>query len=518
MWDCIIVGAGTAGCVLADSLTRSGRDRVLLIEAGGKPGLMSEIPAGMPKLFRSKWDWNFESEPQAALDGRSIFIPRGKMLGGCSNMNAQVHQWGHPADYDGWAAQGLAGWGWADVAPAFRRIEKWDGEGEGQRRGRLGFLHVEPACEAGPLAEDFVRSARAAAIHDDEDYNGGPFAGAWRCQVAQKGGRRFSAWHACLKPAMGRPNLEVLSKALAERVMFEGRRAVGIVADGQVHRGARIVLCAGAFGTPHLLMLSGVGPAKHLKRFGIEPVADSPQVGANLQDHPLAGIGFEVRRHPTLKAAGRIEALLRWLLFKRGPLASNIAEAFAFTSVKDEQGPDLELIFAPVEWRDQGLEEPVIDGATIGVIALQPRSTGSVRLKSPEAAAAPAIDFGLLSDAGGEDAAVMVAGARLARRIAATDPLAAELGPEQPETAGAETDAEILAALKGVMQTIYHPTSSCRMGPEASDPLDAHLRVRGVDGLWVADASAMPRVPRGHTHAPTAMIAARAAEWIGAAG
>lgn len=514
MWDYIIVGAGTAGCVLAHELTKSGRTKVLLIEAGGKPGLMSEIPAGMPKLFRSKFDWAFESEPQEALSGRRIFIPRGKMLGGSSNMNAQIHQWGHPADFDGWEAEGLGGWAWDDVAPVFRRLENWCGGGNGQGRGRLGPLRVEPRCPAGPLAADFVSAARAAGLDGPADYNGERYSGAWMCQVGQKGGRRFSAWHACLKPAMKRPNLKVVSNASATRIVFEGRRAVGVVAGGTEHRGARIVLAAGAFGSPHLLLLSGVGPAEHLRQFGIEPVLDSPEVGANLQDHALAPLIFSVRRHPTLKAAGGIGALLRWLVLKRGPLASNIAEAFAFNRVADEAAPDLELIFAPVEWRNQGLEEPQVDAVTIGSIVLQPKSTGTVRLKSPDPMAAPAIDFALLSDPQGSDAAILVAGARLARRIASTEPLAAELGPELPETAGAESDDDILSALKQTAQTVYHPTSTCRMGSDERAVLDARLKLRGADGLWVADASAMPKVPRGHTNAPTAMIAARVVDWI----
>ena len=514
MWDYVIVGAGTAGCVLAHALTESGTNKVLLIEAGGKPGLMSEIPAGMPKLFKSKYDWAFESEPQEALGGRRIFTPRGKMLGGSSNMNAQIHQWGHPADYDGWAEAGLAGWSWADVAPYFRQLERWTGEDETQSRGRLGPLPVEPACRGGELAEAFVASARAAGLDGPADYNGRAYAGAWMCQVAHRGGRRFSTWHAMLRPAMKRANLEVETNALAERILFEGRTAVGIVADGREHRGRKIVLAAGAFGSPHLLMLSGIGPAEHLSAHGIAVLHDSPEVGANLQDHTLAGMGFTAPGQRTLKAAGRMSALVRWLIQKSGPLASNIAEAFAFTSVLDDAAPDCELIFAPVQWRGQGLEEPEIDAVTIGPIVLQPRSRGTVRLKSGDPRDAPAIDFRLLTDPEGADEAILVAGAKLARRIARTQPIAAKLGAELPETAGAESDAELLAALKESAQTVYHPTSSCRMGADDRAPLDESLRVRGVDGLWVADASAMPVVPRGHTNAPTAMLAARAAQWL----
>jgi len=514
MWDHIIVGAGTAGCTLAHALTESGANKVLLIEAGGKPGLLSEIPAGMPKLFRSKYDWAFESEPQSALGGRRIFTPRGKMLGGSSNMNAQIHQWGHPADFDGWAETGLAGWSWADVQPYFRQLEGWTGEDATQSRGRLGPLRVESACRSGPLAQAFVAAARAAGLDGPPDYNGTAYSGAWLCQVAHRGGRRFSGWHAMLRPAMKRPNLKVETHAFAERILFEGRTAIGIVADGREYRGRKIVLAAGAFGSPQLLMLSGIGPAEQLQAHGIAPLHDSPGVGANLQDHALAGLGFAAPGQSTLKRAGGIGALLHWLLLQRGPLASNIAEAFAFTSVKDRAAPDCELLFAPVQWRNQGLEEPELDAVTIAPIVLQPRSKGCVRLRSADPRDAPAIDFGLLTDPQNEDAAILVAGAKLARRIARTEPLASRLGPELPQTAQARSDADILTALKETAQTVYHPTSSCRMGADERAPLDERLRVRGVERLWVADASAMPTVPRGHPNAPTAMIAARAAQWL----
>jgi choline dehydrogenase len=515
MWDYIILGAGTAGSVLAHALTQSGRDKVLLIEAGGKPGLMSRIPAGMPKLFRSKFDWAFQSEPQAALGGRSLFVPRGKMLGGSSNMNAQIHQWCHPADYDGWKARGLTGWGWDEVAPVFRGMEAWSGAGDDQSRGALGPMPVCGLDAPNPLSLAFVAAARRSGFADGEDYNGRAYGGAWLCQLAHRKGGRFSAYHAYLEPALKRPNLKLLSGTLAERILFEGRRAVGVRAGGEEHRAARgVILAGGAFGSPHLLMLSGVGPAEHLRNHGIEVVHDSPGVGANLQDHLFAPVKFATREPVTLKAAGGLKPLLQWLLFRRGMLASNVAEAFLFANVSGGAAPDLEIIFAPVEWRAEGLEDPVEHAVTFGPIVLTPRSSGTVRLTSREPGTAPAIDFGLLTDPEGADARVLLEGARLSRKLAAAEPLAEAVTGELPESASARSDEALLAYLKSQAQTLYHPVGTCRMGVDADAPLDGKLAVRGLDGLWVADASVMPSVPRGHTNAPTAMIAARAAQWL----
>lgn len=517
-WDFIIIGAGTAGCVLAHQLTASGRNKVLLVEAGGKPPLMSRIPAGFPKLFKTRNDWAFQSMPQAGLDGRTLYVPRGKMLGGCASINAQIHQWCHPADYDGWAAAGATGWGWDAVRPVFRAMESYaDCAVEDQSRGRLGPMKVGKRPDTNPLATAFVAAARTAGLDGSPDYNGCAFSGAWLTQQAHHDGARFSVFDAYLKPAIRRPNLRTLSGREVSRIRFEAGRAIGVeLADGTTHRGANTILSAGAFGSPHLLMRSGFGPADHLRERGVAVVHDSPEVGANLQDHPLAGPTFLTRRPISLKGADSLGHLIRWLLFRRGPLASNVVEAMAFTSVLDKSAPDLELLLGVADWQEEGLQPPRRHAYVIAAIAVAPRSRGSVRLTGPRREDPPAIDYGLLTHQ--DDVKVMVAGFRLARRIAAAEPLVGETLAEDEASAQLKSDIELIAHLRARAQTVYHPTSTCRMGSDPAAVVDPHLKARGVDRLWVVDASVMPTVPRGHPNAVVAMVAHRAAEWIGAPG
>ncbi|MDX2171031.1 MAG: FAD-dependent oxidoreductase [Deltaproteobacteria bacterium] len=521
MHDVVIVGAGTAGSVLAERLSRSGRQRVLLIEAGGAPASrFVRIPAGFAKLFKGPLDWNLESEPQQAAGGRRIFTPRGKMLGGSSNMNAQVHQWCHPADFDGWAGLGADGWSWADVAPVFRAQERWLGGDDDAARGRDGPMVVSPNRNARALSHAFVAAARAAGLPSAPGYNGGAYRGAWLCELAHLDGRRFSAYNAYLEPALRRPNLQVVTDAHATRLLFHNRRAAGVVVRRggreEQHAAHRVVLAAGAFGSPQLLMLSGVGPASALAALGIAVRHDAPEVGANLQDHPLSLLIARTRSRDTLKKAESLPSLLRYLLFKRGMLASNGVEAFAFTSICDHRAPDLELIFVPFEWRDEGLTPPQLHAFGIAPAVVAPRSRGTLQLRSADPLAPPRIDFGLLSDPDGIDAAVLLGGVRLARRIAATAPLAGLCAGEVFPGPALESDDALRPRLHEVLQTVYHPSSTCRMGTDPGAVVDPRLRVRGVGGLWVADASVMPTVPRGHPNAVVAMIANRAAEWIAA--
>ena len=525
MNDVLIVGAGTAGCVLAEQLSRSGRLRVKLIEAGGAPkNRFVGIPAGFSKLFKSEVDWAFQSEPQGAVGGRRIFTPRGKMLGGSSNMNAQIHQWCHPADCVGWVEAGASGWGWDEVAPVFAAMERWGGDdAAGSARGHDGPMRIEPNRNARALSHHFVAAARSLGLGDARQYNGQAYQGAWIAELAHRSGKRFSVYDACLKPAMKRANLEVLTDAQATGITFDGPRASGVTTrrNGleETHPARAVVLAAGAYASPQLLMLSGIGPAQTLQRFGIEPRVHAPQVGENLQDHPTLPIAFRTPRTDTLLAAETLPQLLRYLLAGRGMLASNGVEAFAFTQVGPGpvQAPDLELMMLPVDAQPEFLEPPREHAFVIAPAVVAPRSRGRLHLRGRDVGTPMGIDPALLSDTEGVDAQVLWHGVRLARRIAAAAPLAACNGGELRPGPLAQHERDFMAYALGALQTVYHPTSTCRMGSDAAAVVDPQLRVRGVQGLWVADASVMPTVPRGHPNAVVAMIGQRAAAWVEAA-
>lgn len=525
-YDAIVIGAGTAGSVLAERLTASGRLRVLLIEAGGAPtNPLVSIPAGFPQLFKSGCDWAFESEPQRAVGGRVVFTPRGRMLGGSSNMNAMVHQWCHPADFEGWVASGAEGWDWHEVAPVFRSMERWLGDDGDPGRGRVGPMIVSPNGNVAALSRRFVEAARRAGLGDDQRYNGGAYHGAWTPELAVRDGQRFSVFRAFLEPAMKRPNLAVVAEAHATRIVFDDGRASGVVVrrggSEQTFSGRTVVLAAGAFGSPQLLLLSGIGPAESLAALGLPVRVDAPDVGRNLQDHPTLPLVFRTSSAETFLDAGSKHNEDLYRMAGRGMLASSGVEGFAFARIGPGPAstPDLELIFLPLECRNQLLEPPQQHAFTISPAVIAPRSRGHLTLRSPDPLDAPRIDFGLLSDRDGFDAETLWAGVRLSRRIAATAPLADDNAGELRPGEAVASDCELLDYASRELQTVYHPTSTCRMGSDPQAVVDPTLRVRGVDGLWVVDASVMPSVPRGHPNAVVAMIAQRAAGWIeGAVG
>ncbi len=503
-YDVIVVGAGTAGCVLAERLTHSGKLRVLLLEAGGPPrNRFISIPAGMTKLFKSEVDWAFESEPQTAIGGRRIFTPRGRMLGGSSNMNAQMHQWCYPADFDGWVAAGASGWSWQEVQPVFQTQEHWLGEDGDPGRGRQGPMAVSPNKNARPMSHAFVEAARHAGLGDAQTYNGHAYQGAWIAELAHKNGRRFSAYNAYLEPALRRANLEVMTDAHVLRVLMDRGRAVGVT----VRRGGRdenlaargVVLSAGAFASPQLLMLSGVGPPAQLAKYGLPVHVDRPEVGENLQDHPVFGIVCRAHGTDTLRSAESPLNLLRYILFRRGMLASGGVEGFAFTQVRPGPvaAPDLEILFLPGERRKEFLEPPQEHAFTIASAVVAPRSRGALTLRSPDPLAPPLIDFRLLSDPGGVDAAVVCEGLRLCRKITNMAPLAAYNAGEMRPGTSVESDQDLLAFASTDMQTVYHPTSTCRMGSDqrrGRRPAAASSRRRGPVGCGcVGDAQRTAR-------------------------
>ena len=508
--DIVIVGAGTAGCVLASRLTENPDLSVLLIEAGSRSRKVeTRIPAAFSKLYRSTVDWGDATVPQRELDNREIVFPRGRALGGSAVINATIVLRGHPTDYDAWAADG---WSWAEAERAFRR--------SGQ-----GAFPLTDLRDRHVLTEAFVHAAHAAGIPLNDDLNGVDNAGVGFVPVSQRRGRRFSVVDGYLRPASRRPNLTVVTGALVTRVLVERGRARGVAyrlpsdagQDEEALAEREVVLSCGAIGTPHLLQLSGIGPREPLERAGVEVVRELSGVGANLLDHLAGGVFALTRGADTLASAESVRNLLIWALFGRGPLTSNVGEAAAFVRTRPNlAAPDLELLFAPVLFEDEGLKRPTEDGLTLGVVLLQPQSSGTVTLRSADPLDLPAIDPRYLSDRGGDDIRTLLQGLRLARRVLAQEPLAGYVASELLPGEAARTDEALVAHLRATSQTLYHPVATCRMGTDPRTVVDPRLRVRGIEALRIVDASVIPRLPSGHTNWPTVMIAERAAELIAA--
>jgi len=499
--DVVIVGAGSAGCVLAARLSEDPGTSVLLLEAGPRSRkLETRIPAAFSKLFRSALDWGYDTVPQEALDGRRVVYPRGRMLGGSASMNAMMAIRGHRADHDAWPA----GWGWEDVAPAYARSDPQFPRAA-QRR-------------PSPLTHDFLDAAAAAGIPRTADLNGADNEGAALTPVSIRRGRRYSVVDGYLRAAMRRPNLTVVTGARATRLLLTGGRAHGVayVSDAgreeEAHAAREVVLAAGAIDTPKLLLLSGIGPPEELERHAIPLALAAPSVGRNLRDHLANGILATVAAE-TLYSAEQPRHLLSWLVAGRGPLTSNVAEAAAFVRVDPAAAaPDLELIFTPVLFEEEGTVPPSQDGVTVAAVLLQPRSVGEVRLASADPGVPPEIDPRYLTDPEGHDTRTLREGVRLARRVLTSAPLAEHVTGELLPRAEAVDDDALDAHLRARSQTLYHPVGTCRMGEDDDAVVTPDLRVRGIEGLRVADASVIPALPRGHTNWPTVMVAERAAE------
>jgi choline dehydrogenase len=516
--DYVVVGAGSAGCVLANRLSEDPAVRVLLVEAGGKdrhPNI--KIPAAFAKQFHTALDWDFATEPEPHCDGRSLFIPRGKSLGGSSSMNAMLYVRGRPLDYDLWEAEGASGWGWEDVRPYFLKAEHNE-RGASEHHAVGGPLNVADERSPRPLTRRFLEAAERVGIPRISDYNGPEQDGASMVQVTQRNGRRWSAADAYLRPAQRRPNLEVRTGSHVARIELEGDRAVGVrLRDRrgreEVVRAEReVVLSAGTIGSPQLLMLSGIGPADHLREVGIDVAVDAPAVGANLQDHPYVVCVWESTVPESLFGADKPRPLLEWLLRRSGPLTSTVAEAFAF--VRSRPGlpaADLQYHFAPAYFVNHGAEEFDGHAFTMGPVLISPKSRGHIRLASADPTAKPRIFTNTLAEP--DDVAALVTGVELAREIAGAEPLAAARGREIYPGPDARDDADVEAFVRRTVELIYHPSGTCRTGGEDA-VLDPDLRVRGVEGLRVADASVFPVIPGGNTNAATIMVAERAADLV----
>jgi len=513
MHDYVIVGAGSAGCVLAARLTEDPDVSVLLLEAG-PPDVNQNIhvPLGYLKLAGTELDWNYFSAPEPHCDGRRIPLPRGRVLGGSSSTNAMVYIRGNPVDYDGW---GIPGWSWADLQPYFLNAE--DNErGPSDWHGAGGPLPVSEQRSGNAISRAWVEAAVQAGIPRNDDFNGPAQDGAGMYQLTQRGGLRASAAAAYLHPATSRPNLTVLPHMLVHRVLFEGTRAVGVEASqlGQVQelRAAReVILCAGAYNSPQLLMLSGVGPAEHLTLRELEVVLDQPAVGENLSDHAATYAVWGTERPESLLLAREPAALEQFMASQTGPLASNLAEAGAFVRVEpDAPAPDVQFHAIPVQILDEGTADPEGHGMLVTPCLLTPQARGSVRLASNDPTARPIVRNQFYDSE--RDLERMVAALRLTLEIARQEAVApyCTTGMVVPDD---DSHAALRAHARRTTFAIYHPVGTCAMGTV----VDAELRVNGLEALRVVDASVMPVVPRGNTNAPTIAIAERAADLISGA-
>jgi choline dehydrogenase-like flavoprotein len=522
VYDYIIVGAGSAGCVLAARLSADSSVKVLLLEAGPVDDAQEiQAPAALSRLFQSAYDWNYNTVPQHRAAGRSIYWPRGRVLGGSSSMNAMIYIRGNRRDFQAWRDEhGCAGWGYEDLMPYFRRSED-NSRGASAYHGTGGPLAVSDVRYKSPACEAFIAAAREQGATANEDFNGPRQDGVGWYQVTQRKGRRCSAAAAYLHPVMSRPNLTVRTGALVTRILIEDGQATGVdylrhgeietaLADGEV------IVCGGAVNSPQLLMLSGVGPADHLIEMGISVHADSPGVGANLSDHPVLPVIWSTPRLRGLWEKTGNAGALRWQLTHRGPVASNVAESGGFAhSEPGLLAPDLQLHVLAAPYQNQGLADPAQRAMTVLVGLVEVRSRGRIRLRSADPRHRPAIDPGYLSD-GGADARALVAGLKMAREFVTARPMAAICRSEIAPGAHIRSDAELLEYVRSSVGTLYHPVGTCAMGSEArwGSVLDPELKVRGISGLRVVDASVMPTLPRGNTNAPTIAIAERAADLI----
>jgi choline dehydrogenase len=511
-YDYVVVGAGSAGCVLAARLSEDPDASVALVEAGASDTATEiRIPAAFPALFKTGWDWDFDSDPEPGLGGRRVYLPRGRMLGGSSSMNAMVYTRGNKADYDGWAAAGAEGWSYRDVLPYFKRSE--DNErGADEYHGVGGPQRVSDSRAMSGVVDAFVEAAVEAGYQTNADFNGARQTGVGRYQLTQRNGMRWSTADAFLRPALSRPNLSVFTDATAHRVVFDGERATGVeVSSGGEVRvlpaDREVALCAGAYGSPHLLLLSGVGPAADLAAFGIDVIEDLP-VGQGLEDHVISAVNYLTDEESLLTAMSPANiALLEES--GSGPLSCNIDEGGGFIETRGGfDGPDIQLHSGPTIFSAEGLgAPPQAHGTVIAVSLVDSHSRGSVTLRSIAPDAAPRIIHNYLQ--ADEDRRSLIAGLRVALEIA-DQPSMRRMITGEFDVPPSDSDADLLAHARRTSQTQYHPASTCAIGRV----VDEELNVLGLEGLRVVDTSVMPTLVRGNTNAPTIMIAEKAADLI----
>jgi len=512
LYDTIIVGAGSAGCVLAARLTEDPARRVLLLEAGPRDThLWIHVPLGYGRLFtKSEVNWGYESEPEPALNGRRIFTPRGKVLGGSSSINGLVYIRGQPEDFDGW---GIRGWGFADLLPYFKKAENQH-RGADDWHGVGGPLEVADLPDRHELCDAFIASAQQLGIPRNDDFNGARQEGTGYYQATACRGRRCSTATGYLRPAEKRANLTVQTNSLVTRILFDGKRAIGVECGGQVLKGKQIILSGGAFNSPQLLQLSGVGPGELLQRHGVPVIHDLPHVGEHLQDHFYARTFWRCSRPVTLnddmmslwRKAGMVA---NYVFRKRGPLTISAGYAAAFVRTRPElERPDAQIYFINFSTAKRGGVLHTHSGFTCAVSQLQVESRGSVHIKSADPAVPPAIRYNYLSSE--NDRRVMVEGLKIARKICTTAPMRDYVAGEYTPGEKVKSDEDWLAFCREVGETVFHPTSTCRMGTV----VDENLKLKGISGLRVVDASVMPSVPSGNINAAVIAVAEKAADLI----
>ena len=523
-FDFVIVGGGSAGCVLANRLSEGERLRVLLLEAGGRDiNPWIHIPVGYFKTMHNpSVDWCFSTEPDPGINGRSIDWPRGKVLGGSSSINGLLYVRGQPQDYDRWRQMGNPGWGWDDVLPLFRGAETYEG-GENAHRGGSGPLGVTENSVHREITDAWLEAAVAAGHRRNPDYNGESQEGVGHFQITSRNGRRCSAAVAYLNPAKGRGNLKVETGAFTERLTFEGKRVTGVqYRDRSGHRRSAIarrevILSAGAIGSPHILMHSGIGDPERLLETGIQPIAELRGVGRNLQDHLQARVVFKCRSR-TLNddvnsLVARIGMGVRYALFRSGPMAMAASFICGFMrSSEDIATPDLQFHVQPWSADSVGKGVHEFSAFTTSVCQLRPESRGHIRLKSPDPREAPEIHPNYL--AAETDRRTIIKGVKIARDIAELEPLASMISSEHQPGSDARDDGDILEWVRNTAVTIFHPTGTCKMGQGDDAVVDERLRVRNIGGLRVADCSIMPEIVSGNTNAPAIMIGEKASRMV----
>jgi len=517
-YDYIVVGSGSAGAAVAGRLSEDPSVSVLLVEAGAAKKPMSvKVPAAFPTQFKTKLDWEVYTEPEPHLDGRVIYHPRSKLLGGCSGMNAMIYIRGNRSDYDSWAKDGATGWSYDEVLPLFKRAEA-NSRGASEYHGADGPLFIEDQRNPNPFSVTMVDAMVAAGMPRNPDFNGAEQEGAGHYQVTHHRGMRWTTADGYVRPALKRPSFTLLSDAQVMGVRISGGRADGVEVERhgkrELYRAEReVVLSAGAFNTPQLLMLSGIGPADHLAQHGIDVLVDNPNVGQHLMDHPLYVANYETSARGTLAEAQSPVQLLKFLAARRGLLTSNVGEVGGFFHTRSgEAAPDLQVIGGPAYFWDNGFATHDKPAYALGLSLVGPKSRGAVRLRSADPRDQVRTMFRYFAEQ--DDMDSMVAGIERVREIAAAAGLRDLTTKELHPGAGVRTRADVEAEIRRNATHTYHPSCTARIGSETDGVVDTELFVHGVAGLRVADASVFPTVPHGNTHAPTVLVGEKAAALI----